>query len=431
MLDDSFKPEPFERLLKALLELPPLQSSPEAGDGAAQLVLEAIDMALHAPPAWPQRMVAVEYFCKHARHRLGLESMQDLQAFLDQYPQSDEGDGMVARLLWNVGAREHVRALRVLAWFLASNDITDLVKWHAWIATPGFEESLRESLDVLGAVAVVLLWQAKSGRTDHAWVLKFARRALGRSIGEGIAMLAFREAAEAMGAPQLTLARRVAHFERAAMGVEDAPGLRLFWWQCVAEALQAHIAQEIDKAVIHGPNREADTTVNSDEWRVELSSAAALRYGQAGVVVKPQARMLQAKAPMVTLLHLTQKSWAQGLRLWLEIEGEGELAPAYQAAIAERFQAAGRQAPLLRHVNTISGQGATWVARWQRDEALWMSRDTALADVRGWAQETALSAAEHWLLMRDVLELAGKPLGYRTELMTIDIKREASNEKKF
>ena len=120
-----------------------------------------------------------------------------------------------------------------------------------------------------------------------------------------------------------------------------------------------------------------------------------------------------------------------GLRLWLEIEGEGELAPAYQAAIAERFQAAGRQAPLLRHVNTISGQGATWVARWQRDEALWMSRDTALADVRGWAQETALSAAEHWLLMRDVLELAGKPLGYRTELMTIDIKREASNEKKF
>ena len=96
MLDDSFKPEPFERLLKALLELPPLQSSPEAGDGAAQLVLEAIDMALHAPPAWPQRMVAVEYFCKHARHRLGLESMQDLQAFLDQYPQSDDGDGMVA-----------------------------------------------------------------------------------------------------------------------------------------------------------------------------------------------------------------------------------------------------------------------------------------------------------------------------------------------
>ena len=113
MLDDSLTPEPFERLLTALLELPPPQSH-EAGDGAAQLVLEVIDTALHTPPAWPQRMAAVRFFCQHARHRLGLESLRDLQALLKQYPQSDESDDEVARLLWNVEAREHVRALRVL-----------------------------------------------------------------------------------------------------------------------------------------------------------------------------------------------------------------------------------------------------------------------------------------------------------------------------
>ena len=58
MLDDSLTPEPFERLLTALLELPPPQSLHEYGDGAAQLVLEVMDTALHAPPAWPQRMAA-------------------------------------------------------------------------------------------------------------------------------------------------------------------------------------------------------------------------------------------------------------------------------------------------------------------------------------------------------------------------------------
>ena len=410
MLDDSLTPKPFERLLTALLELPPPQSDHDCGDGAAQLLLEVMDTALHTPPAWPQRMAAVRYFCQRARHRLGLECLRDLQALLEQYPQSDEGDAEVARLLWGVEAREHVRALRVLVWFMAAYDITELGQWHAWMGTTGFEEAMRESLDTLGAVAVVLLWQAKSGRTDHAWVLRFARRTMGRSVSEGHAMLAFRHAAEAMGVPQLVLARRVAHLERAAMGVDDAPGFRVLWWQCLAEALQAHIAQEQG---------------NGDEWRVELSPAAALHYGEAGVVLEPMARALRADTPMATAMRLSQKSWAQGLRLWLEIEGEGRLSAAHQAAIAERFEAAGHQAPQLRYVNAVSGQRATWLATWRWEEVVWMSRDMAVADVRRWAQDTALNAAEHWLLMCGMAALAGNPLEPAAKLVAGDVKREA------
>jgi len=437
MLDDPLTPEPFERLLTALLELPPQHVFPlthEAGDGAAQLVLEVIDTALHTPPAWPQRMAAVRYFCQHARRRLGLESLRDVQALLEQYRQSDEGDGEVARLLWNVETREHVRALRVLLWFMAAYGITELVQWHAWMGTPGFEEALRESLDTLGAVAVVLLWQAKSGRTDHAWVLRFARRVLGRSVSEGHAMLAFRDAAEAMGTPQLVLARQVAYLERAAMGIDDAPGLRVLWWQCVAEALQVHIAQEQGKGDMDSTNHqtvdadtdeaaETGTTANNDEWRVELSPAAALRYAEAGVVLEPMARALRADVPMATAMRLRQKSWAQGLKLWLEIEGEGRLSAAHQAAIAERFEAAGHQAPQLRHVNAVSGERATWLATWHWEETVWMSRDMAVADVRRWAEDTALIAAEHWLLMRGMLALAGKPLGPAAELVAGEVKK--------
>lgn len=443
MLDDSLTPEPFEQLLTALLELPPSQSAHESGDGSAQLLLEVMDTALHTPPAWPQRMAAVRYFCQHARHRLGLESLRDVQALLEQYPQSGKGDAEVARLLWNVEAREHVRALRVLVWFMAAYGITELVQWQAWMGTAGFEEALRESLDSLGAVAVVLLWQAKSGRTDHAWVLRFARRALGRSVSEGPAMLAFRDAAEAMGTPQLVLARQVAHLERAAMGIDDAPGLRVLWWQCVAEALQVHIASEqgnddmdgtSDQTVDAADTDEADesgTTANSDEWRVELPSTAALRYAEAGVVLEPQARALRADTPMATAMRLSQKSWAQGLRLWLEIEGEGRLSAAHQAAIAERFEAEGHHAPQLRYVNAVSGQRATWLATWHWEETVWMSRDMAVADVRRWALDTALIAAEHWLLMRGMVALAEKPLEPAAKLVAGDIKREATNEKKF
>ena len=426
MPNDSLMPPPLERLLTALLALPPSpeQASPhDASDSTALLLLELMDMALHTPPAEPLRMAMVQYFCKHARHRLGLVSWRDLQALLEQYPQSDEGDAEVARLLWGVEAQEHVRALRLLVWFMAAYDVTELVQWHAWMGTAGFEEALRESLDTLGAVAVVLLWQAKSGRTDHAWVLRFARRALGHSVSEGPAMLAFRDAAEAMGVPQRVLARQVAHWERAAMGVDDAPGLRVLWWQCVAEALQVHVAQETSAAA------------SSDEWRVELSPTSTLRYAEAGVVLEPQARELQANTPVVTALRLRQRSWAQGLGLWLEIQGEGRLSAVHQGAIAERFEAAGHRAPQLRYASANGGHQATWLATWHWEETVWVPRDMPVADVKRWALETALKATEHWLLMCGMVALAGKPQGAAlalgTGLVGVDVKREATNEKKF
>ena len=52
-----------------------------------------------------------------------------------------------------------------------------------------------------------------------------------------------------------------------------------------------------------------------------------------------------------------------------------------------------------------------------------------------WALETALKATEHWLLMCGMVALAGKPQGAAlpldTGLVGVDVKREATNEKKF
>ena len=66
MTDDSLMPPPLERLLAALLELPPLLSPPglasphEASDGGAQMLLEVLDTALHTPPAQPQLLAPIQ-----------------------------------------------------------------------------------------------------------------------------------------------------------------------------------------------------------------------------------------------------------------------------------------------------------------------------------------------------------------------------------
>ena len=153
------------------------------------------------------------------------------------------------------------------------------------------------------------------------------------------------------------------------------------------------------------------------------------------MVLEPQARELQANTPVVTALRLRQRSWAQGLGLWLEIQGEGRLSAMHQTAIAERFEAAGHRAPQLRYASAHGGHPATWLATWHWDEAVWVPRDMPVADVKRWALETALKATEHWLLMCGMVALAGKLQGAApaldTGLVGIDVKREATNEKKF
>ena len=66
---------------------------------------------------------------------------------------------------------------------------------------------------------------------------------------------------------------------------------------------------------------------------------------------------------------------------------------------------------------------------------MWVPRDMPVADVKRWALDTALKATEHWLLMRGMVALAGRQLGaalaLNIGLVGVDVKREATNEKKF
>ena len=56
-----------------------------------------------------------------------------------------------------------------------------------------------------------------------------------------------------------------------------------------------------------------------------------------------------------------------------------------------------------------------------------------MPDVKRWMLETALKAAEQWLMVCGVVARAGRPLAaalaLNTGLVAIDVKREAINEK--
>jgi len=405
-MNNDYSPtqDQFRRLLVSLLDLP--QAAPDNAEVA--LVLEVVDMALHTPPACAERMLAMGYFAQQARHLLGLTSVADLQQLLDQFPQTPAGDQQVAQLLWQRPEVGNVWALRLLVWFVMSYNVAEPGAWLAWQGTAGFEEALRERLDELGAVAAVLLWQARSGRSDHAWVMQFLRRELDADVPDGVAMLAFREIAHALGEPELQLARRVARFERMALGVDDVPAMRIWWWECVARQLREALAVQKDE--------EGGAEQAASDWHVALMAADVLRHGAGGLTAEPVIKWLtRSQRPTLAALRFVQQEWGQGFALALVIDGEGRLPVDVFDGIVSRFEAAGLRPPVLQ----FTGE-RTWQASWEWDESALIPKQKVAAEVQRWARDTAMRVAEHWLLLAGVLGVGQAP---RT--------RKASNEKRF
>lgn len=241
------------------------------------MVLELVDAALQVVEAIPERTAAWQAFARNAVHQQGLVSFARLAALLKQYEPSEDEE--LAILLWQgavsqpEAARKAVRLLRGLTTFLQGQGISNAACWLQWREAVQVQSIAQEAREEPVETVRAVLWHLDHGRCDVPWVLKFARRVLGQAPAHGHLMLAVQEMAEAMGLSARALARRIAWHERQFQALDDAPPLRLYWWQGVKRTLKAQLHNATTVTLAQLDHHSATASRLGHRFRAGLGSA--------------------------------------------------------------------------------------------------------------------------------------------------------------
>lgn len=411
----------YQRLLAAVMTLPPLDAAPTtqhecnwqcsccssccAGAGRyvhtarpcvqlqSAMVLELVDAALQVVEPINERMVAWQAFARNAVPQQGLVNFARLCVLLKQYEPTEDAE--LALLLWQGAvsdpevACKAVRHLRGLATFLQRQGISDAASWLQWREAVQVQSIAQGAIEEPVETARAVLWHLDHGRCDVPWVLRFAKRVLGQAPAHGHIMLAVQEMAETMGLSAQALARRIAWHERQYQALDDAPALRLHWWQSVKRALQEQL-----------PNATTVTLhVASGIDALPLSFAMHLRKGQPTLTIQlPRAFGAAPAWPNLTIIQLQQVGWGIGLGLCLVLQGEGALSAQLQLEIARRWKAAQLQPPVFERISATKWQvSCDWC------DGLWMPPSLSEAEASTWAADTAWQVMEYVQLLRGLL----------------------------
>lgn len=412
----------YQRLLAAVMTLPPLDtvsatehkcswqcsccSSYCAGAGRyvhtarpcvqlqSAMVLELVDAALQVVEPINERMAAWEAFARHAVPQQGLVNFARLCVLLKQYEPVEDKE--LALLLWQGAvsapevASKAVRHLRGLATFLQMQGITDAASWLHWREVVPVQAVIQSASEHSPEAVHAVLWHLNHGRCDVPWVMRFAKRVLGQPPAHGHIMLAVQEMADAMSLSAQALARRIAWHERQFQALDDAPALRLSWWQSVKCTLQAQLpsATTVMLQVVCGKDA------------LPLSLAMHLRKGQPTLTIQlPRAFGAAPAWPNLTLIQLQQQGWGIGLGLRLVLQGEGVLPAWLQLDIAKRWQAAQLQQPVFERISATKWQvSSCWC------DGLWMPTSLSEAEVSTWAADTAWQVIGCVQLLKGMLQ---------------------------
>lgn len=360
------------------------------------MVLELVDAALQVVEPINERMAAWQAFARNAVPQQGLVNFARLCVLLKQYePAGDEELGL---LLWQGEVSEPevaskaVRHLRGLATFLQRQGITDAVSWLHWREVVPVQALVQDASEQALETVHAVLWHLNHGRCDVPWVMRFAKRVLGQSPAHGHIMLAVQEMADAMSLSAKALARRIAWHERQFQALDDAPALRLSWWQSVKRTLQAQLPSATTVAL----------QVVSGIDALPLSLAMHLRKGLPTLTIQlPRAFGAAPAWPNLTLIQLQQQGWGIGLGLRLVLQGEGALPARLQLDIAKRWQAAQLQQPVFERISATK-----WQVSCEWCDGLWMPKSLSEAEVSAWATDTALQVLRYGQLLNLLLRNA-------------------------
>lgn len=354
------------------------------------MVLELVDAALQVVEPINERMAAWKAFARHALPQQGLVNFARLCVLLKQYEPAEDEE--LALLLWQGAvsnpevACKAVRHLRGLATFLQSQGIVDAASWLHWREVVPVQVLVQDASEHSPEAVHAVLWHLNHGRCDVPWVMRFAKRVLGQAPAHGHIMLAVQEMADVMSLSAKALARRVAWHERQFQALDDAPALRLCWWQGVRRTLQAQLpcVTTVTLQVVSGIDA------------LPLSLAMHLRKGQPTLTIQlPRAFGAAPAWPNLTIIQLQQQGWGIGLGLGLVLQGEGVLPAQLQLDIAKRWQAAQLQQPVFERISATK-----WQVRCDWCDGLWMPTNLSEAEVSTWAADTAWLVIEYVQLLK-------------------------------
>jgi hypothetical protein len=141
---------------------------------------------------------AIDHFARERSH--DIRTMDDLQACLAQYPDTNEGNVELARYLWGYRLWTRAKQLRDLAIYFDRLGISTLDGLREWARTTTFKDFAGQ---VKGLGPAVYQWLVMRLGTEtvkpDVHVLRFVSGAVGRPVGELDAIRVLEEAAKRLG----------------------------------------------------------------------------------------------------------------------------------------------------------------------------------------------------------------------------------------
>jgi hypothetical protein len=196
-MEQQFTSQEFQTVLQACQSLAPPQGDYHERDYVLTLMNTVLDYQMTRPIL----AKATAYFQEH--HAPKIKTHEDLEVFLDQFPDNREGNRNAAWALWGYNYWNRLEQLRKLQAYFKSVGVTDLVSLRAWAQTSNFKTDFRGKIS--GLAEAIYQWLIMRVGVDtikpDLHVLRFLQKVAGRSFSQAAAVAMLQAVAKELGRP--------------------------------------------------------------------------------------------------------------------------------------------------------------------------------------------------------------------------------------
>ena len=350
----------FQKLVIATADLPFLSYTRGKTDYVIDVMQTVLDFHMQAPVVND----ALDYFREHVQSQHGIDTHAKLQAVLDKFADTVDGNTEASRLLWNNAHWTRIELLRRLLTFLASINVTDQPALHVWANQADFERDFKGKVKGLGVAVYqwLLIRCGVSTIKPDIWVINFAKRVIGRKLSEANLVEVFTNISPLVGEQLDAIDITIWHFEKMAMATTDVPAMRVVYWYKLRQQLEQQLKDALPGVT----------------WTLSLDPKSLLRYTQAGLVMTPSDSLFDG-VPGVTRLSVRQSLWPQGLALELKVIHDSPL----PTLMFDQLKAK------LEDLDWEVQNDPAFEAALDLDTDLLMPPENTLADLADWVDEGA------------------------------------------